>query len=172
MESEPRLDRSAHYGDAVSQEMTIVAGDRTFSVRVDGTQASRWMTVTVVMDGRLQRTFDEPAWRPLGVCAAGDCSYLWSARRLILLPQRSDESPELIDVDEDLLIVFRVDAGWVLVCETSVRRVVRGSETSRLEFGDVLERASWDIHNLVVHDDSGEEHRIDVQGRHLSVRRA
>jgi len=170
--SGPRGDGSAQYGDDVRHEMTLVADDRAFSVRVGSAQAPRSMTVTVVMDGRLEWTFDEPGWRPLSVGAAVDRSYLWSARRLIVLPQRSDESPELIGVDEDLLVVFWVDTGWVLVCETSVRRVVRGSETSRLEFGDVLERASWDSHTLVVHDDSGEEHRIDVQGRHLSVLRA
>ena len=149
--------------------MTLVAGDRTFSVRVGISQAPRSMTVTVVMDGRLEWTFDEPGWRPLSVGAAVDRSYLWSARRLIVLPRRSDESPELIGIDEDLLFAFRVDDGWVLVCETSVRRVVSGNETSRLEFGDVLERAIWDSKTLVVHDDSGREHRIEVQGRHLSV---
>jgi len=149
--------------------MTFVTGDRTFALRVAGDQMPRSMTVTVVMDGRLEWTFDEPGWRPLSVGAAVDRAYLWSARRLIVLPRRPDENPDSIRVDEDLLFVFRVDAGWVLVCETSVRRVQHGNETSRLEFGEVLERAVWDNHTLVVHGASGGEHRIDVQSEHLRV---
>jgi len=149
--------------------MTFVAGDRTFALRVAGDQMPRSMTVTVVMDGRLEWTFDEPGWRPLSVGAAVDRTYLWSARRLIVLPQRPEDNPDLISVDEDLLFVFRVDTGWVLVCETSVRRVLGGNETARLEFGEVLERAVWDSHTLLVHDASGGEHGINVQGGHLCM---
>jgi hypothetical protein len=51
--SGPRGDGSAQYGDDVRHEMTLVADDRAFSVRVGSAQAPRSMTVTVVMDGRL-----------------------------------------------------------------------------------------------------------------------
>ena len=30
----------------------------------------------------------------------------------------------MLSADEDLLLVFRTEAGWVLVCETSVRLVI------------------------------------------------
>jgi hypothetical protein len=150
--------------------MTFVIGDRTFALRVTEDQMPRSMAVTVVMDGRLEWTFDEPGWRPLSVGAGADRAYLWSARGLIVLPRRPDDSPDLIRVDEDLLFVFRDDIGWILVCETSVRRVLRGKENSRLEFGEVLERAVWDDHTLVLHDVSGGEHRIDVQSDHLRMR--
>jgi len=153
----------------VSEAVTFVVGDRTFGVRVAEDEAPRSMTVTVVMDGRYEWTFDEPGWRPLSVGAAPDLGYLWSARRLIVLPRSPGEDPELTTVDEDLLFVFCVDAGWILVCETSVRRVAAGKETARLQFGEVLERAMWESSALVVEEISGASHRIVIDGDDLST---
>lgn len=153
----------------MSEAVTFVVGDRTFRVRAARDDAPRSMTVTVVMDGRYEWTFDEPGWRPLSIGAVRDRGYLWSARGLIVLPRSSDEGPELIRLDEDLLFVFCVDAGWVLVCETSVRRMVAGNETANLQFGEVLERARWESGTLVVGETSGLSHRIVISGREAVV---
>jgi hypothetical protein len=161
-----------NFGDAMivgddDDETTFVVGGRTFGVRVVRDRVPQSVRVTVTMDGRFEWTFGEPGWRPLSLGAGLDIPYLWSARELIVLPRSVGDDPEIVKVDEDLLLVFHVDRGWLLVCETSVRRVVRGNETARLEFGDVLEHAAWDREVLVVRDASGTERRICVHGDEL-----
>jgi hypothetical protein len=126
--------------------------------------------VTVTMDGRFEWTFDEPSWLPLSFGACLDIAYLWSARALIAL-RAFDVEPEKIEVDEDLLFVFHVDEGWVLVCETSVRRWVHGSETARLEFGEVIRDAAWVRDLLMLRDLSGAEAWVRVEGNQLPCER-
>jgi hypothetical protein len=57
-------------------------------------------------------------------------AYLWSSRDLVVLPGARGADPRVVTVDEDLLLVFRIEAGWVLVCETSVRAVTGRDEES------------------------------------------
>jgi len=153
--------------EASGHHTILVVGDRTFAVRVDHDQAPRSMTVTVTMDGRFEWTFDEPGWRPLSFGAGLDLPYLWSARELIILPRSADSEPEVLKVDEDLLLVFSVGTGWLLVCETSVRRTASGIETARLDVPEVVEHAAWDGDRLVVRDSAGDEYRMRVQGDRL-----
>ena len=60
----------------------------------------------------------------------------------------------MLSADEDLLLVFRTEAGWVLVCETSVR-LVTGREISRIELADTVRRAWWTGAGLQVEDARG-----------------
>lgn len=152
---------------SVDTETTFVVGMRVFSVRVTADQELRSVKVTVTLDGRIEWTFDEPGWRPLSLGVAADEPYLWSARDLIVLPTSHRVDPEVIRVDEDLLFVFRVDAGWLLVCETSVRLVAQGRETARLEIGEVVEYASWQQDELLVRDARELEQRIGVHSDRL-----
>jgi hypothetical protein len=145
---------------------TFVVGERTFVVRVDADLAPSSVAVTVTLDGRFEWTFTVPGWRPLSFGSGSDRSYLWSARDIIVLPLSAEEDPSVVTVDEDLLYVFYVEAGWVLVCETSVRRTVSGTETARLDLGDVVEHAAWDRDLLIVRC-AGTEHRIRVHGECL-----
>lgn len=145
---------------------TFVAGDRTFEVRIARDKMPRSMRVTVTMDDG-EWIFDEPGWRPMSFGTAYDIAYLWSARELIVLPRLSADHPEIVTVNEDLLRAFRVADGWLLVCETSVRRVIHSEETARLELGDVAEYITWEREYLLVRDAIGKEHRVRVQGDQL-----
>ena len=51
--------------------------------------------------------------------------------------------------------MFKTENGWLLVCETSVRLIVGQEERSRVEFGDVIERAHWSDGQLHVEDARG-----------------
>jgi hypothetical protein len=151
----------------VLQEMTIVAGMSTFHVRVSTGFSDRSMKVTITLDGRMEWTSDQAAWRPLASGCGSGIPYLWSARALIVLPTQLRANLEVLEVDEDLLLVFRVGASWLLVCETCVRLLAGQDETSRVEFGDVVEQAIWDGNNLVVQDARGITKRIEVKGGSL-----
>jgi hypothetical protein len=143
-------------------ETTIVAGTSTFQVRVGAGVSDRSVKVTITLDGRFEWTFDQPAWRPLAYGYASGVPYLWSARSLITLPMQSGLDPEVIAVDEDLLLAFKVDAGWLLVCESSVRFIVAREESTRVEFSDVVEHAWWEQDELIVYDARGVMTRIGV----------
>ncbi len=153
----------------VGAETTVVAGARVYSVRVAATDEPRSMKVTITLDRLIEWTFDEPGWRPLSLGVASGEAYLWSARELIVLPTSLHADPTLTKVDEDLLLVFRLDAGWLLVCETSIRLAVGHHERTRLEIGEVIEHASWSVPVLVVRDARGHEHRISVDGDCLTI---
>jgi hypothetical protein len=146
----------------IDSEITLVAGNSIFQIRVGAGSSDRSMTVTVTLDGRFEWTFDQPAWRPLSYGCGSGVPYLWSARSLIALPVRLDRDPEVIEVDEDLLLAFKVDVGWLLVCETSVRLLAERGEAARVEFGDVVEYARWERGELVVHDARGLVTRVGL----------
>lgn len=150
-------------------ETTFVAGEHSFAVRESRSDAPRSTTVTVTMDGRFEWSFQEPGWRPLSFGASDDGPYLWSARELIALPGNDDEEPTTIRVDEDLLYVFRVDGGWLMVCETSVRRVLGGHETDRVDLDDVVDQARWKRGSLRLLDSAGAQVRVRVDGARLAI---
>ncbi|HEV7973476.1 hypothetical protein [Amycolatopsis sp.] len=124
--------------------------------------------MTFVVGAREWR-YEEPGWRPVALGVAAEVPYLWSARSLVVLPVDSADEPEVLRVDEDLLLVFRVEAGWLLVCETSIRLVVDGHESSRVEIGEVVEHATWNGGELTVHDARGRECRIRVDETRLTI---
>jgi hypothetical protein len=154
------------------RETLFVAGQRSFAVRESRADAPRSTIVTVTMDGRCEWSFQEPGWRPLSFGASDEHAYLWSARELTALPGSEDEEPETVQVDEDLLYVFRLDGGWLMVCETSVRRVLDGRETDRVDLGDVIDQARWSRGSLQLLDSSGAQYRVRVDGAQLAVEAA
>jgi hypothetical protein len=66
--------------------------------------------------------------------------------------------------------VFRIEVGWLLVCETSVRLVTDQEEVSRLELGDVVERARWNEGRLLIEDARGVMVQIEVTDSRLTYR--
>lgn len=147
---------------------TFVGGSRWFQVRVAEPGESLRVAVTVTMDGRYEWTFEEPAWRPIAFGSGEEHSYLWSAREVIRLPRIETDEPVVeARTDEDLIIAFEHADGWVLVCETSVRRVHRGVQTARWELPEVAVRAVWRGDALAVLDEAGEEVLLLVDGPDL-----
>ncbi len=148
-------------------ESVFAVATSTFKVRVGAGSSERWMKVTITLDDRMEWTFDHASWRPLAYGCGSGAAYLWSARAIVVLPTEPGGDPEVLDVDEDLLIVFKIETGWLLVCETSVRLLIEQQETSRVELGDVINHARWDEGQLMVEDASGLTTRVNVTGRHL-----
>lgn len=150
-------------------ETIVVAGEQLFTVRESRTDAPRSMTVTVTLNGRFEWSFQEAGWRPMSFGASSDQPYLWSARELIALPVDERHDPEVISVDEDLMYVFRVDGGWLMVCETSVRRVLGHKETGRIDLDEVVDHVRWHHGALRLIDAAGSQHCVRVQGGQLSL---
>jgi hypothetical protein len=111
------------------------------------------LTVTITRDDRLEWTYQLASWSPLAVGTHPGSAYLWSARELVVLPSDPAQDPVELTTDEDLLLVFRTEAGWVLVCETSVRLVTGRDEISRIELADTVRRAWWTRGDLQIEDD-------------------
>lgn len=68
----------------------------------------------------------------------------------------------------NLLLVFRTEAGWVLVCQTSVR-LVTGREISRIELADTVRRAWWTGAALQIEDARGPTTALTVAPDRLVV---
>ena len=146
----------------------FVVGTATFTIRRGTDAADRYMKVTITRDDRVQWTYRHASWRPLAVGCGEGSAYLWSARDVVVLPVNDDADPRSFSVDEDLLFVFKTKDGWLLVCETSVRLVVGQEERSRVEFGDVIERADWSDGQLRIADARGISALITVTDGRLA----
>jgi hypothetical protein len=152
---------------AVMTDETFVISDRVYDVRVSPAEDLRTAVVTVTLDGRFEWSLTVPGWRGVSLGASGNTGYLWSARELVVLPRTADGDLQVIGVDEDLLLVFRINAGWLVVCETSIRRLVDEVETARVELGDVIEVARWEGGVLHVRDAAGDDIALRVDGERL-----
>ena len=119
-------------------ERLLVAGSSVFTIRENAGPAEETLRVTISRDDRVEWTYQMASWRPLAVGLGCGSAYLWTARDLVVLPEDPGEDPVTLRVDEDLLVVFRTAAGWVLVCETSVRLVACREEISRIELADTV----------------------------------
>ncbi len=88
-----------------------------------------------------------------------------------MLPVVGAGTPRVeVVTDEDLLTAVRDLDGWVLVCETSVRRVVNGIETSRVELSDVIASFVWvDERRVVVETAGGRAMGILLHGERVIV---
>lgn len=146
---------------------SFILGDRVYDVRVSSDDDLRTAVVTVTLDGRYEWSLTVPGWRGVSLGASGGTGYFWSARELVLLPSAADAELQMISVDEDLLAAFRVDEGWLAVCETSVRRLVGNVETARVELGEVVEVARWEGDVLLIRDSADEEYALRVDGHRL-----
>jgi hypothetical protein len=150
-------------------ERLFVAGSSVFTIRENAGPAKEMLTVTITRDDQVEWTYQMASWRPLAVGHGCGSAYLWTARALVILPEGPGEDPVALSVDEDLLVVFRVAAGWVLVCETSVRLVACQEEISRIELADLAERIWWAAGELQIEDASGMTATITVTGGRLAV---
>ncbi|WP_053204939.1 hypothetical protein [Jiangella muralis] len=152
----------------MDDEMIFVAGSRWFRIAVSETEALRAL-VTITMDGKYEWTFEEPVWRPISFGSGPGASYVWSARDLIRLPQAGSDEPVVeVSTDEDLIFVFEHSGGWVLVCETSIRRVLDGQQTARWELPGVVAHAVLRDEVLAVLDEDGKEVLLRFAGTDLA----
>jgi hypothetical protein len=149
-------------------DTVFVVGASTFTIQQGADSSDQHMKVTITRDDRLQWTYRHASWRPLAVGCGEGSAYVWSARDLVVLPDGHDDDPSALGVDEDLLFVFRTNDSWLLVCETSVRLVVGQEERSRVELGDVIERAYWSGGQLHVEDAGGVTTAMSVAGGRLT----
>ena len=149
-------------------DIVFVVRASTFTVQQGVDSSDQHMKVTITRDDRLQWTYRHASWRPLAVGCGEGSAYVWSARDLVVLPEGHDDDPSVLAVDEDLLFVFRTNDGWLLVCETSVRLVIGQDERSRIELGDVIERAYWSSGQLHVQDARGITTTVSVTDGRLT----
>ncbi len=145
----------------------IVVDQRSFEVRTQR-RSPESSLLTVVADGRQQWTFDVPGWRAWSCGASWGDFYIWTARQLIVFASSARE-PITICADEDLLFIFKVDLGWLAVCETSVRLLAEQGELDRIECGDVIETARWDSGRLIVSEQSGARIAVTVKAGELAI---
>ena len=150
-------------------EHTFVAGKAVFRIRQAGCPSEGQMTVTITRDDRLEWTYHQASWRPLAVGSGCGSAYLWSARDLVVLPDDPGADPSALALDEDLLLVFRTEAGWVLVCETSVRLITGQDQAARIDLADTIERAWWTGGTLQIQDARDAVTAITVTGDRLVV---
>ncbi len=152
-----------------SGELTrIVAGERVFELLSDRTNDPSELKITIRADDA-QWTFDEPSWRPLFYGFGDHHVYVWSARRVILLPASPGSVPETIETDEDLFYAFEIPNGFILVCELSVRLIAAGQETSRISFGEVILRATLRGSSLTLQDFDGNEIKVTISDSGLTL---
>jgi hypothetical protein len=150
-------------------EHTFVAGKAVFRIRQAAGPSEGQVTVTITRDDRLEWTYHQASWRPLAVGWGCGSAYLWSARDLVVLPDDPGADPGVLVLDEDLLFVFRTEAGWVLVCETSVRLITGQDQAARIDLADTIERAWWTGGTLQVQDARGTVTAVTVTGDRLVV---
>lgn len=149
--------------------LTVVVGKRVFVFHVDGRDTPRSLGISVSVDGVTLWSSEEPGWRDLAIGVEGGSVYWWSARRLMTLENSELVDVRVIDADEDIVRAFRTNAGWILVCETSVRLHTGVEEGHRIELPDVVDDAAWDNTVLVVRDTQGRTIGVSTGGGLLGV---
>ncbi len=149
-------------------ETVVVVGDHVVLVTVDSQDAPTSLEVTLHVDGRRLRSFEEEGWRVPRYGVADLTFFWWSARRVVSVSVDAPDQIEQLGADEDIVVVFRRPGGWLLVCETSLRLVLGGQEVARLEYGDVLTDAVIEGEQVVLRDAAGSVNRAAVTSRGLS----
>jgi len=147
--------------------VTLVLDDRIYDISFTPKENVRTATLNVSLNGRTFQPVVVSGWRRLSLGASSETGYLWSARELVVLPHSAAGQFCVIGVDEDLLTVFNVQNSWLLVCETSIRRLVGSEETDRVELGDVVEWVEWEAGALHVHGAASPEFTLRVEGGRL-----
>jgi len=149
--------------------LTIVVGKRVFAFHADARDTPRSLGISVTVDGVSLWSSEEPGWRDLAVGVEGGSVYWWSARRLMALENSEPVDVHVIDVDEDIVRVFKTNMGWILVCETSLRLHTSMEEVHRIELPDVVDDATWDNSVLMVRDTQGGAIAVSASGDTLKV---
>lgn len=147
----------------------FVNGQQVVTVEMDRADIPQSLGVTVRIDGQWSWSSEEPGWREIGIGSGSSCSYLWSARRLLILPASGQQGVLTVDSNEDIVVVFSVGAGWLLVCETSLKLVSGDHAISQLELPDAVVSASWTGNKVVVRHATGLPREVIVSGMTMSV---
>jgi len=125
-------------------QRNLIVDDHIVRFAIDAAAAPMSLSVEVYVDGRRVRSWEEPGWRDIQLGVTRGRPYWWSARRLVALPLDASERPLEVTIDEDVVFVFGLQTGWLVVAETSVRLLHDGDETARLELSDVVESCTFD----------------------------
>lgn len=147
---------------------TVVVGHRVVAVELETDDRPRSLGLAVRVDGAKRWSSEEPGWRDIACGVAGDF-FVWSARRLVVVPLEPGAKVRAVDCDEDISTVFQIDQGWLLVCETSLRLIGGDVELSKLEMPDVVKEARWDQHQLLIECDDGTHVRVAVVDGQMQV---
>lgn len=126
--------------EAHTEVHTVVLDGGTARVEVGRAAVPRLLEVAVTVDGDETRS-SVAGWRDLSYGSGDGTAYAWSAREvLVLLPRPG----EVLQVDDDLVVVFRDRGRWLLVCETSIRVLQDARTVARVELADAVVTAAWD----------------------------
>lgn len=87
----------------------------------------------------------------------------------MIVPLEQSSKPQALHCDEDIVMTFMFESGWLLVCETSLRLIVDGVETSRLELPDIVTSALWKDGLLRVRSDDGSDVTVTAIAGNLEV---
>lgn len=147
---------------------TVVVGHRVVEIELEVDDRPHSLGLSVRVDGDKRWSSEEPGWRDIAV-GVDEGLFVWSARRLVVVPLGVDDGACSIDSDEDIVVAFRADPGWLLACETSLRLVRGDAELSRLELPDVIEDARWAGESLLVRCANGTSVRVAVDAGGLEA---
>jgi hypothetical protein len=118
-------------------ETTFSVQGQLVTVDVDH-QSARHLRLTVRLNQAQVWAFDEPGWRPIGYGVTDDVFFCWSARRVHALSVERAAMTTVASSDEDIVVAFpRTRREWIVVCETSVRRLIEGAEMARYGLSEV-----------------------------------
>lgn len=152
-----------------SEIRTVVVGLRVVEIEVEIDDRPRSIGLLVRVDGVTRWSSEEPGWRDIA-CGVDGSLFVWSARRLVIVPLEPDSDVCAIDCDEDIVTVFKVDERWLLVCESSLRLVSGGAlDLSRIEMPDVVTDERWDQGQFLIRCADGSRFKIVVFGDSLEI---
>ena len=151
------------------ESRVLVLERHVLEVELETDGVPRSLGLRVRVDGEKRWSSEEPGWRTIGQGVAGDTAFLWSARRLVIVPLEQPSKPQALHFDEDIVMAFKLQSGWLLVCETSLRLIVDGVERSRLELPNVVTSALWRGGLLEVRCDDGSELAVAAVAGSLEV---
>ncbi len=166
-----RGDGQIDYGYSVTanSELTVVVRQHVYLIQFELTGDGRAAELVVSLDEQSVWIFQTAGWISPRLGLSERALYVWTARELIVFPSEFQGVPVVITLDEDLRFVFGLDDGWLVVCETSVRRLVQEVQTAAVYLGEVLVAAHLVGGELVVRDFSGRTWLAKVDGERLNV---
>lgn len=146
---------------------TLVVGHRVVEVELETDDRPRSLGLVVRVDGAKRWSSEEPGWRDIACGVDGDV-FVWSARRLVVIPlEERGSGVQAVDCEEDIVTVFQVEDGWLIVCEASVRLVGVDVGLSKLELPEVVTGARWDCDRLLIGCDDGKRVLVAVAAGQL-----
>jgi len=148
---------------------TVVVGRHLIEVELEIDDRPRSVGLLIRVDGAKRWSSEEPGWRHLGSGIDRDF-FVWSARRLVVVPLEFDAEVNTIECDDDIITVFRCADLWLLVCESSLQLSGHAAgEVSRIELSDVVDEAQWDQDVLTINCGDGASVRVAVEACELKV---